>query len=169
MTGSGDFKPGRSSVRLTGGEAGSAPQDSCQRGSQAISMPRRVMLALGMAVLAALAWAVLRGILDLSVGLLVVAGAGGWGIGAALRELPRGRLLGASLGLAAWLSSLLLTWLVTRLVLPGSSLGFTERLAQTGFLDYTLQQAGALELASLALFAGGALFSGSAARGRRPG
>lgn len=120
-------------------------------------------------MLAALAWAVLRGILDLSVGLLVVAGAGGWAIGAGCRGMARGRALAGSLGLGSWLASLGLTWLVTRLVLPGSSLDLVERLAQTGFLEYTSQQAGVLELASLALFVGGAVVSASTTRARRPG
>ncbi|CAN5742838.1 hypothetical protein BH23CHL8_BH23CHL8_24340 [soil metagenome] len=124
-------------------------------------------LALAAVLLAALAWAVLRGILDLSVGLLVVAGAGGWAIGAALRGTTRGTILAGSLGLAAWLTSLVSTWLVTRLVLPGSSLGFLQRLEQTSLLDYTLQQAGLLELASLVLFVGAALVSSSRAHGRR--
>ncbi|CAN5479469.1 hypothetical protein BH24CHL9_BH24CHL9_04460 [soil metagenome] len=124
-------------------------------------------LSLAAVLLAALACAVLGGILDISVGLLVVAGAGGWAIGAALRGTTRSTILAGSLGLAAWLTSLVSTWLVTRLVLPGSSLGFLQRLEQTSLLDYTLQQAGLLELASLVLFVGAALVSSSRAHGRR--
>ena len=114
---------------------------------------------MGAVVVAAMGWSVLRGILDLSVGLLVVAAVGGWVIGAILRRHPRGNLLAASLGFAAWLASLMLTWLVTRLTLPNSSLDLAERLQQTTFLDYTAQQAGALEVASFVLLLGAALIS----------
>jgi hypothetical protein len=165
VTRSGDFKPGQA-----GGWPPASPGLGGSGGRvRATPTPSRVALALASGLLAALAWAMLRGILDLSVGLLVVAGAGGWGIGAACRGSSRGRPLAGSLGLAAWLASLVLTWLVTRLVLPGSGLGLLERLGQTGFLEYTSQQAGVLELASLALFVGAALVSASPSRARRPG
>src|SRR5688500_8334053 len=45
-----------------------------------------IILAIGVALVAAVAWSILRGILELSVGLLVVSALGGWGIGATLRR-----------------------------------------------------------------------------------
>jgi hypothetical protein len=115
-----------------------------------------LLVALGVGLLSALAWSILRGILELSVGLLVVSGLGGWGIGAALRRSAPSRLLAVILGVAAWVLSLLLTWLVTRVTLL-SDRPIGERLAQTPFLDFTAQQFGLLEVLSLLLFAGAAL------------
>ena len=91
----------------------------------------------------------------LSVGLLVISAVGGWGIGAALRRSVPSRLLGLALGTGAWLLSLVLTWLVTRVTLL-SDRPLDERLAQTPFLDFTAQQFGLLDVLSLALFAGAA-------------
>jgi hypothetical protein len=115
-----------------------------------------IVVALAVAVVAALAWSILRGILELSVGLLVVSALGGWGIGAALRRSVPSWALALGLGTAAWVLSLVLTWVITRVTLL-SDRPLDERLAQTPFLDFTAQQFGLLEVVSLALFAGAAV------------
>jgi hypothetical protein len=123
-------------------------------------------VAIGIGALAALAWSVLRGILELSVGLLVVSAVGGWGIGAALRGSLPSRVLAVGVAVGAWLLSLVLTWVVTRITLL-SDRPLGERLAQTPFVDFTFQQLGLLELASLGLFVGTAVY-GVTRRGRAP-
>lgn len=107
-----------------------------------------------MALLAAVAWALLRGILELGVGLLALAALGGWGIGSALRTAWPSAILGALVGTAAWLLGLVLTWLVAMALLPASSRTFLERLAATPFSDWLSPQFGLLEVAGLLLLAG---------------
>ena len=114
-----------------------------------------LLVAIAIGFVAALGWSILRGILELSVGLLVVSALGGWGIGAVLRRGLPSRPLALLLSAGAWVASLALTWLVTRITLP-SDRDLAERLAQTPFLDFTAQQFGLLELVSLGLFVAGA-------------
>jgi hypothetical protein len=114
-----------------------------------------ILVALGVGMVSALAWSVLRGILELSVGLLVVSALGGWGIGVALRRSLPSFPLAVLLGVGAWALSLVLTWLVTRVTLL-SDRPLGDRLAQTPFLDFTAQQFGVLDIVSLLLFAGAA-------------
>jgi hypothetical protein len=118
---------------------------------------RSVLVAIGIGFAAAIGWSILRGVLELSVGLLVVSAVGGWGIGAALRRGRPSLPLAVGLGVGAWVVSLLLTWLVTRVTLL-SDRDLAGRLAQTPFLDFTAQQFGLLELVSLLLFAAGAAY-----------
>ena len=147
----GDLRPGRP----TGGVRANEP-DADLRAAAGWSPLVGVLVALGVALVSALAWSILRGILELSVGLLVVSGLGGWGIGAALRRSLPSRLLAVLLGTGAWALSLLSTWFVTRVtLLSDRQLG--ERLAQTPFLDFATQQFGLLDVLSLVLFAGAAL------------
>ena len=115
-----------------------------------------ILVATVVGLLAAVAWSLLRGILELSVGLLVVSALGGWGIGVALRRSLPSRVLAIALGTGAWILSLVLTWVVTRVTLL-SDRPLAERLAQTPFLDFTAQQFGVLDVLSLALFAGAAV------------
>lgn len=113
-------------------------------------------MALGVVLLSGFAWAVLRSILELGVGLLAVSAVGGWGIGATLRPASRSRLLAGGLATCAWVAGLALTWLLTRLTLPASSLDLLERLRSHSFLDFTTQQFGILEVLSLLALAGAA-------------
>lgn len=117
-----------------------------------------ILAATAVGLVAALGWSILRGVLELSVGLLVVSALGGWGIGAALRRGLRSHVLALGLGTGAWIASLALTWAVTRVTLL-SDRDLWERFAQTPFLDFTLQQFGLLEIGSLVLFAGAAVFA----------
>jgi hypothetical protein len=117
--------------------------------------------------IAALAWALLRGVLELSLGLLAVAVAGGWAIGAIIHQVRPSPALAAVIGaFAGWLA-LLLTWLVAMAILPGSSRSFVERLTATPFPDWLAPQLGALELASVALFAGVAAYAARRRSGGR--
>jgi hypothetical protein len=118
--------------------------------------------------LAALAWALLKGILELSVGLLAVAALGGWAIGAVLRQARRSMLLAASLGAFAWVAGLILTWLVAMVILPGSSRTLAERLEATPFLDWLTPQFGLLEMVGLVLFIVGAVYATRPAAPQRP-
>jgi hypothetical protein len=113
-----------------------------------------LLAAAAVGLLAALAWSILRGILDLGVGLLAVSAFGGWGIAVALRQGLPSRPVAAAIGLGAWVASLLATWLVTRVTLPASTLELADRLAQQPFLEYIGPQLGLIELISLLLFAG---------------
>jgi hypothetical protein len=147
----GDLRPGR----RTGGVRASDPEGA------ALPVPAwapavGILVAVGIGLLAAVAWSILRGILELSVGLLVVSVLGGWGIGMALRRSLPSRVLAVALGTGAWLLSLVLTWIVTRVTLL-SDRPLGERLTQTSFLDFTSQQFGLLDVVSLALFAGAAV------------
>ena len=111
-----------------------------------------------MALLAALAWALLRGILDFGVGLLVVSLVGGWAIGALLWQVRATPLWAALIAGLAWLLGLVLTWVVAMAILPGSTRTFAERLQGTPFIEWITPQFGILELAGLAAFIGAALY-----------
>ena len=126
-----------------------------------------MVLAAGVALAAAAGWAVLRGILELGATALVVAGLGGWGIGAALRQASLPALLATAMGAGAWLLGLLLTWLLAMAVLPGSSRTFLARIEGTPFVDWLSPQLGLLELAGLVLYTGMAAYAARAAA--RPG
>jgi hypothetical protein len=123
------------------------------------SLGRAIAVALGAALIAAAAWAVLRSIFDVTIGSLVVAALGGWGIGASLRRAEGARLLAALLGAGAWIASLLLAWLVAMAVLPESSRALVDRLAATPFLEWLTPQLGIVEVAALVLFVGAALYA----------
>jgi hypothetical protein len=114
--------------------------------------------------LAALAWALLKGILELGPGLLGVALVGGWSIGALLRPVRAAPWLAGAIAALAWLAGLLLTWMVALAILPASSRTFVERLESTPFLDWISPQFGLLEMAGLLLYVLAALYG---ARPRR--
>jgi hypothetical protein len=125
----------------------------------------RLIRGVGLGLLAALAvaavGAALRGILDLSAGIIAVAVAGGWFIGAATRHgawdgqphrpSAAPTVAGAALGAVCWAAGLVGAWLVAMAILPGSSRTFTERLAATPFLDWLSPQVGIADVLSLLL------------------
>lgn len=117
------------------------------------------MTAAGLALLTALAWALLRGILELTTGLLAVAAFGGWTIGTSVRTAPRARSIALATAAASWLAGLVLTWLVAMAVLPGSSRTFVERVEHTPFLEWLAPQLGLLDLAGLLLLTGAAVYA----------
>lgn len=106
-------------------------------------------MALAVALLAATAWALLRGILELGLGLLGVAALGGWAIGALIRAVMGPALLAVGIAAVAWVLGLVGTWLVSMALLQGSTRTFGERLEATPFLDWMSPQFGLLELAGL--------------------
>jgi hypothetical protein len=123
-----------------------------------------VVEALLVAALAALAWALLKGILDVTIGLLAVAAFGGWAIGAVLWQVRANPLWAAAIGALAWLVGLVGTWVVAMAILPASTRTFLERMEATPFLDWLAPQFGLVEIAGLVAFVAGALY-GARARG----
>jgi hypothetical protein len=140
---------------------GIAPESpvSADRVAQPWSAGRAIAAAAAVALGTAVAWALLRGILELGLGLLAVAAAGGWAIGASLRRAALSPWLAAALGSLAWLLGLVLTWLVSMAILPGSTRTLLERVSGTPFLEWLAPQLGWLEGVGLALLAGAAAYA----------
>lgn len=132
-----------------------------QRGGIARLRPRSLggalLEALLVALLAAVAWALLKGVLEFP-GALVVAVVGGWAMGALLWGVRASPLYAAGLAVAAWFLGLVLTWLVAMAILPGSSRTFLERVAGTPFPDWLAPQFGLFEIMGLALYVLSALY-----------
>jgi hypothetical protein len=122
--------------------------DGGTRRSLAGGLLRAGLIAFG----AALAWAVLRGVLELGPTALAVAIVGGWGIGAVLREARAPAIMAALVALGAWLLGLVLSWLLAMALLPGSSRTLLERIEGTPFLDWMAPQLGIVEVAGLLVF-----------------
>ena len=114
------------------------------------------------ASLAALAWALLKGVFELGPGLLGVAIVGGWSIGALLWRVRAAPWLAAAIATLAWLAGLVLTWLLALAILPASSRTFIERVQGTPFLDWLSPQFGLLEVIGLALYLLAALYGARA-------
>jgi hypothetical protein len=118
-----------------------------------------LIVALGVALVTAIAWAILRSVLDITVGSLVVTAFGGWGIGAALRRGGISPVVAAGLAVAAWVAAMLLAWLVAMAILPGSDRSLGERLWATPFLDWLTPQLGIVEVGALIVAVGAALLA----------
>jgi hypothetical protein len=133
--------------------------------TRALAVPwsrgRAVLVALAAGLAAATVWALLRSILDISIGSIVVAALGGWAIGASLRRstTTAAAPLATVLAAVGWLTSLLLAWLVAMAILPESTRTFAERLAATPFLDWLLPQLGIVEVGALVAWVAAALVS----------
>jgi hypothetical protein len=108
-------------------------------------------------LLGAVAWALIKGILEFP-GVLAVAVVAGWAIGAVLWQVRATPVLAALIAGGTWLAGLVLTWLVAMAVLPGSSRTFLERVEATPFLEWQGPQFGPLELLGLLLYVGAALY-----------
>src|SRR5262245_56451432 len=128
-------------------DGGPMPTRTGAPSSEPWSRPRAIAAALAVGLVAALTWALLRSVLDISVGSLVVAALGGWGIGACLRRAATSPVVAALLALGTWVVSLLLAWFVAMAILPGSSRALADRLAETPFLEWVTPQLGAVEFA----------------------
>jgi len=167
MTEPGERRP-PTSTSEAGGRGWSAQRvadgRSAQRGRSARtrSLPGALLVASGVVLLAAAAWALLRGVLELGPTSLAVATLGGWGIGAVLRQARAPVLLAVLLGLAAWLLGLFFSWLLAMALLPSSTRTFAERLEGTPFLDWLSPQFGLLETLGLLVY------GATAAYGARP-
>jgi hypothetical protein len=124
---------------------------------------RALLLGLLAGILVALAAALLRSILDMTAGLVALAVAGGWVVGAAVRRgawagLPHRasaapELLGMLLGALTWVIALVLAWVVAMAILPASERTLLDRLAGIPFLDWLSPQLGLGEVAGLVLAA----------------
>lgn len=124
---------------------------------------RALILGVLVGIVVAIAAALLRSILDLTAGLLALAVAGGWAVGAAVRRgawagLPHRasavpEVLGWLLGALTWVAALVLSWLVAMAILPASDRTYLERLAGTPFLDWLAPQLGLADVLGLVLAA----------------
>jgi hypothetical protein len=117
------------------------------------------VLALGStaALATGAAWAALSAILDLHLGLLVVAAFGGWLIGSAVKPIGR-RAHRWAVGLAALAALLGLVgdFVLSQLLLPAASTPIGDRLTLGAFFDYlggTFDIIAALAIALLLLVA----------------
>ena len=108
-------------------------------------------------LLGAVAWALVKGILEFP-GVLAVAVVAGWAIGAVLWQVRATPLLAALIAAVAWLAGLVLTWLVAMAILPGSSRSFLDRVEATPFLEWQGPQFGPIEILGLLLYVGSALY-----------
>ena len=128
-------------------------------------------LALGLAGWAGVAvvWLLLEGVLGLDWGMVVVALAGGWLIGALVaagawrgeRHVQRiaPRVLAIGFALAAWGTGQVLVYLWTRATLPDSRLDIAQRIAATPFPAYFGGIVGPLEVIEVVLTAVGAFLA----------
>lgn len=97
----------------------------------------------------------------MTTGLLAVAVAGGWAVGAAVRRgawsgmahhpSVAPEMLGAGMGALAWIVGLVLAWVVALAILPGSERSLPERLSATPFVDWLGPQLGLADVLSLLL------------------
>jgi hypothetical protein len=126
--------------------------------AQRMSAARGVALALGIGLLAALGWGLLRGILDLGIGLLAISAFGGWAIGAVLRQAAMSPIVASAIAAAAWALGLVFTWVVSMAILQGSSRPLLERFEATPFLDWISPQFGVFEISALLLYVGAAAY-----------
>lgn len=124
-------------------------------------LARAVAFGLGGVIVTALVWGFFSAVLELDVGLLVIALVGAWVIGGAVAwgawqgaaHLPsRGvAYLAAGLGLLGWLAGTFVAYLLAMLLLPGSTVSFGERLAALPFADWLGPQIGLLDAVAIAI------------------
>ncbi len=108
--------------------------------------------------------AVFHALLSITAGLIAISLLGGWLVGVGVRSGAwRGRphqpsraplALAAALGLLTWIAGMVLSWLLSMAILPGSSKTFLDRLAATPFPDWIAPQFGLLDLLTLVLLVG---------------
>lgn len=128
------------------------------------SAVRATLMACGAGLLAAVGWAILRSVFDVTVGSLVVAGLGGWGIGAALRRTAASPVVALLVSVGAWLAALLFAWFLAMAVLPASDRSLAERLAATPFTDWLAPQLGIIEIGALVVAGAASLYAMGAGR-----
>lgn len=105
--------------------------------------------------------ALLLAVLSITAGLVAIAVLGGWLIGVGVRTGAwRGLAhrpskaplaLAAFLGAVAWLSGLVLAWIVSMAILPLSSRTFLERIVATPFPEWVAPQLAPLDYLVLAM------------------
>lgn len=137
-----------------------APQPVVERPAMRRALALGAAAGLGTALVTGL----LHALLSVTAGAIAISVLGGWLIGLGVRtgawsgrphRPSRAPLaLAASLGLGTWIAGLVLAWLLSMLILPGSSRPFLDRLAATPFLDWLGPQLGPLDLLRLVLLVG---------------
>lgn len=125
---------------------------------------RGLFYGLGMAALFVLIWVLVAAILEIRVGVVVVAAMAGWltgtavALGAEPGTLRRQRstvLLAVAVCLGTWLVGTWAAWLVSLAILPDSTLDLVGRMGNAPLLDVvgaSLIPGGLLELAAVASF-----------------
>lgn len=109
----------------------------------------------------AAAWGAVASIVDIEVGLLVVAAIGGlliggavaWGAWSGRGHVPARSVsaLAAALGAVSWLGGSYLAYLLAKLLLPASDLTFQQRLDAQPFLDWLTPQLSGFDYLSIVL------------------
>jgi hypothetical protein len=142
-------------------DSGDGGRSSVRAGSPRLGRGLRYGLALAVGVV--VVWSVAAGLLDITWGLVVVAGLGGWLIGSAVSAGAWGvgehepdarvRMLAAGLGVATWLLGTFGAYLVALAILPGSTAPFAERIANAPFIDALATQFSLFDVAEVALLA----------------
>lgn len=130
-----------------------ASDERAESGERAAGDRRQALRGgLAAAVAVGLAWAGLSVVLDVHLGLLVVAAVGGWIVGAAVARAALGAwpIAVASAGLA-WLIGAALSYLLSQLLLPQAVTPLAERLSLAGLLDYTTQTFDLVQAVALAI------------------
>jgi hypothetical protein len=158
MTEPGERRPPNSTGQ-TGGRGWGARRVADGRRARTRSLPGALLAAGVVVLLAAAAWSLLRGVLELGPTSLAVAALGGWGIGAVLRQARAPVLLAVLLGLVAWLLGLVFSWLLAMALLPSSTRTLAERLEGTPFLDWLTPQVGPLEVVGLLVYGAAAAYA----------
>ncbi|MET0771654.1 MAG: hypothetical protein ABWZ82_01100 [Candidatus Limnocylindrales bacterium] len=158
VTGPGDIRPGH-----LGRAPGERYLDATPVIRERPDMVRALILGAFAGILVAIGAGLLRSVLDLTAGLLALAVAGGWVVGAAVRRgawagLPHRasaapEVLGLLLGAATWVAGLVMAWVVAMAILPGSERSLLERLGGTPFLDWLAPQLGLADVLGAVLAA----------------
>lgn len=109
----------------------------------------------------AAAWGILSSILEVELGLIVVAiiggwvigGAVGWGVWSGLDHAHSGaaHAMAGFLGGLSWLGGSYLAYLLALLLRPGSDLTFPQRIVAQPFFDWLAPQVSALDFLSVAV------------------
>ena len=153
----GETRPPRTVRRPAGADSDAAPAPRPR-------LLRGLAYGLGMAAVFVVGWVVLASILDLAVGLVVLAAVAGWltgtavALGAEPGTIHRQRstvLLAVMVSAGIWLVGSYAAYITSLAILPASSLDLMGRMANAPFLEVigaAFIPAGPLELLSLALF-----------------
>ena len=153
-------------LRQAPGRRYASTRSEASPGARAVPGDRRrgLLFGAGAAVVVALAWLVVAGVLQLDLGTLVVAAICGWAVGTAIvwgawgegmhfPDVPL-RVAAVALGIAAWAIGTMLVYLFSQATLPGSTLSFDQRLSATPFVEWFIGQLSPILLLQPALIAG---------------
>ena len=157
----GDTRPDRPARRLPQGGTRDGSGEATRSGPRLL---RGLAYGLGLGFAFVVGWIILAAILDLSVGLVVLAAVAGWltgtavALGAEPGSLRRQRstvLLAVAVCVGIWFAGTYAAYLTSLAILPSSSLDLLGRMANAPFLEVvgaSFIPAGPLELLALVLF-----------------